>query len=121
MPQSGPESTRVFLRSNKPATTQAPAPRARRLAPGIPLAHPASGARLRVIVYSSSYICSATKRCLGCSPRRRLTGRFIAHRHPRSLYSNRGKKVGQPAFFACPGSNRSDSVRMCRRHPPSPI
>jgi hypothetical protein len=38
-----------------------------------------------------------------------------------SVMGNRGKKVGQPAFFACPGSNRSDSVRMCRRHPPSPI
>lgn len=34
---------------------------------------------------------------------------------------NRGKKVGKPAFFPCPGSTRSDSVRMCRRHPPSPI
>jgi len=33
---------------------------------------------------------------------------------------NRGKNVGAPAFFACPGSTRCDSLRMCRRHPTSP-
>jgi len=34
--------------------------------------------------------------------------------------SNRGKSVGNPAFFSCFGSTRSDALRMCRRHRPCP-
>src|SRR5208283_3753148 len=34
---------------------------------------------------------------------------------------NRGKNVGNAQFFPCPGSTRCDSLRMCRRHPISPI
>ncbi|MGD0108247.1 MAG: hypothetical protein ABSC06_30055 [Rhodopila sp.] len=34
---------------------------------------------------------------------------------------NRGKNVGNPAFFACPGSTRCDSLRMCRRYLTFPI
>jgi hypothetical protein len=32
-------------------------------------------------------------------------------------HSKRGKSVGTTAFFSCPGSTRSDSVRMCRHYP----
>jgi hypothetical protein len=30
------------------------------------------------------------------------------------LWCNRGKSVGMAAFFACSGSTRCDSLRMCR-------
>jgi hypothetical protein len=37
------------------------------------------------------------------------------------VMGNGSKNVGTGAFFSCCGSTRRDSLRMCRRHPYSPI
>jgi hypothetical protein len=37
-----------------------------------------------------------------------------------TLFSNRGKTSGRRAFFACAGSTRYDSLRMCSNHPSFP-
>jgi hypothetical protein len=52
----------------------------------------------------------------------RGTLRFLAHCAGMSSYlGKRGKSVGSRSFSACPGSMEYDSLRMCRRHRPSPI
>jgi hypothetical protein len=47
---------------------------------------------------------------------------FWASPHPLSIAGvKRSKSVGSRSFFRLPSSMEYDSLRMCRRHRPSPI